>query len=89
MFTLNRIASLLRLGAAQREGQAAPRPIILPIEQAIQMADSLRAKLLARNLPISRATALEYVATQLGHKDWRSAAALCTGASTGPGANLP
>ena len=48
---------------------------MLSIEQAKQMAKSLRTSLQARNLEVTHAIALELVARQLGYKDWNTASA--------------
>lgn len=48
---------------------------MLSIEQARQMAKSLRTTLAARNHDLTHSTALELVAQQLGYKDWNTAAA--------------
>lgn len=48
---------------------------MLSIEQARQMANTLRSALTARNHDLSPSAALELVAQQLGYKDWNTAAA--------------
>jgi len=46
------------------------------IDQAKQMAKTLRATLQGREHEVSHSTALEMVAQQLGYKDWNTASAL-------------
>lgn len=46
------------------------------IDQAKQMAKTLRVTLQGREHEVSHSTALEMVAQQLGYKDWNTAAAL-------------
>lgn len=52
------------------------------IEQAKQMAKQLRASLEERNQAVTHSTALELVAQQLGYKDWNTASAMLSQAST-------
>lgn len=57
---------------------------MLSIEQAKQMARSLRASLQARNQEVTHAIALELVARQLGYKDWNTASARLPDGSAAP-----
>jgi catechol 2,3-dioxygenase-like lactoylglutathione lyase family enzyme len=50
--------------------------MMISIEQAKQMAKTLRASLAARDQDVAHSTALELVAQQLGYKDWNTASAL-------------
>jgi catechol 2,3-dioxygenase-like lactoylglutathione lyase family enzyme len=50
--------------------------MMISIEQAKQMAKTLRATLATRNHEVPHAMALELVANQLGYKDWNTASAL-------------
>lgn len=48
---------------------------MITVDQAKQMAKSLRATLAARGVEMTHSAALETVAAQLGHADWNTAAA--------------
>ena len=57
---------------------------MLSIEQAKQMARSLRASLQARNQEVTHGIALELVARQLGYKNWNTASARLPDESAAP-----